>query len=318
MKVLGKAIGFDAVAEAARAETTGYDGIRVVDHFFSAIPPAAPVAVPPSFVTLTAAAMVTDRVLLTQTMVAASLHHPYSVAQSVAAIDRLSNGRAELGLGTGWLQAEHDAMGLTLGSPAERLARVVEAAEICRDLFDHSGVVDHAGKFFQAHSEAHWPATPHRPEILMGAHGPRLLAAAAGVADRIDLLEALATGRPDFSGPHANTRDNVAARIALAREAAGPRSSALRFSATLNMVLSPSPQARDEARASLAAAAGCEPAACDDELLRIVDIDTDAMAKLAVLAALGIDRVHIRPMDAHSQSWLDEALKDIQELTCPE
>jgi alkanesulfonate monooxygenase SsuD/methylene tetrahydromethanopterin reductase-like flavin-dependent oxidoreductase (luciferase family) len=318
MKVLGKAIGFDAVGEATRAEMQGYDGIRVVDHFFSAIPPAAPVAVPPSFVTLTAAAMVTERVLLTQTMIAASLHHPYAVAQSVAAIDRLSNGRAELGLGTGWLQVEHDAMGLSLGSPAERLARAVEAAEICRDLFDNGGVVDYDGKFFQAHSDAQWPATPHRPEILMGAHGPRLLAAAAGVADRIDLLEALATGRPDFSGTHANTRDNLAARITLAREAAGPRSSALRFSATLNMIISPSPQARDEARATLADAARCDPRAFDAELLRVIAVDTEAMAKMAELTSLGIDRIHVRPMDAYSQSWLDEALKDIQELTCPE
>ncbi|HET7529334.1 MAG TPA: LLM class flavin-dependent oxidoreductase [Mycobacteriales bacterium] len=318
MKVIGKAIGFDAVGEAARAETHGYDGIRVVDHYFSAIPPAAPVAVPPSFVTLTAAAMVTERVLLTQTMIAASLHHPYAVAQSVAAIDRLSHGRAELGLGTGWLQVEHDAMGLSLGSPAQRLARAVEAAEICRDLFDNSGVVDYDGEFFQAHSEAQWPATPHRPEILMGAHGLRLLAAAAGVADRIDLLEALATGRPDFSGPHANTRDNLAARMGVAREAAGSRSSALRFSATLNMIVSPSLQARDEARATLADAAGCDAAAFEDELLRIIAVDTDVMARIAELALLGIDRVHVRPMDAYSQSWLDEALKDIQELSCPE
>jgi len=318
MKVLGKAIGFDAAGEATRAEMQGYDGVRVVDHYFSAIPPAAPVAVPPAFVTLTAAAMVTERVLLTQTMVAASLHHPYAVAQSVAAIDRLSNGRAELGLGTGWLQIEHDAMGLSLGSPAQRLARAVEAAAICRDLFDNSGVVHHDGAFFQAHSDAQWPATPHRPEILMGAHGPRLLAAAAGVADRIDLLESLAAGRPDFSGRHANTRDALAGRITLARDAAGPRSSALRFSATLNMVVSPSPQERDEARAALADAAGCDPAAFDDELLRVVALDTEAMAKMADLAALGIDRIHVRPMDAYSQSWLDEALKDIQELTCPE
>jgi hypothetical protein len=38
---------------------------------------------------------------------------------------------------------------------------------------------------------------------------------------------------------------------------------------------------------------------------------------MADLASLGVDRVHVRPMDAFSQKWLDEALKDIQELTCP-
>jgi alkanesulfonate monooxygenase SsuD/methylene tetrahydromethanopterin reductase-like flavin-dependent oxidoreductase (luciferase family) len=317
MKVIGKAIGFDAVGDARRAEAQGYDGIRVVDHFFSAIPPAAPVAVPPCFVTLTAAAIATERVLLTQTMVAASLHHPYEVAQAVAAIDRLSGGRAELGLGTGWLKVEHDAMGLSLGTPAQRVARVVEAARICQALFDNDGQVDFDGQFFRAHSDAVWPATPHRPEILMGAHGPRLLAAAAEVADRIDLLEALASGRPDFSGAHANTGSNLEGRIKLARDAAGERTERLRFSATVNMLVTPSVAARDDARATLADAAGCAPATLEDELLRIVAVDSEVVAKMAELASLGIDRVHIRPMDTYSQNWLDEALKDIRELTCP-
>jgi alkanesulfonate monooxygenase SsuD/methylene tetrahydromethanopterin reductase-like flavin-dependent oxidoreductase (luciferase family) len=317
MKVIGKAIGFDAVGEARRAEAQGYDGIRVVDHFFSAIPPAAPVAVPPCFVTLTAAAVVTERVLLTQTMVAASLHHPYAVAQAVAAIDRISDGRAELGLGTGWLKVEHDAMGLTLGTPAQRVARVVEAARICQALFDNDGRVEFDGQFFQAHSDAVWPSTPHRPEILIGAHGPRLLAAAAPIADRIDLLEALAGGRPDFSGSHANSRSNLEARIKLARDAAGERAGRLRFSATINLLVSPSLAARDVARTALADAAGCESAALDDELLRVIAAETEVMDTMADLASLGVDRVHVRPMDAFSQKWLDEALKDIQELTCP-
>ena len=318
MKLIGKAIGFDAVGEARQAEAQGYDGILVVDHYFSAIPPAAPVAVPPCFVTLTAAAMATERVLLTQTMVAASLHHPYAVAQAVAAIDRLSDGRAELGLGTGWLTAEHDAMGQPLGSPAERLARVVEAAEICRALFDHDGIVDYDGRFFRAHSAAAWPQLPHRPPILVGAHGPRLLAAAARVADRIDLLEALASGRPDFSGPHANTRQALADRIALARDAAGTRAADLQFSATVNLLVAPSPADRDAARASLAAAAGCDAAALDVELLRIIAVDSEALAKLTELASLGIDRLHVRPMDPYSQKWLNEAVKDIQEIPCQE
>ncbi len=263
VQVIGKAIGFDPVGEARRAEALGYDGVRVVDHYFSAIPPAAPVAVAPCFVTLTAAAVATERVLLTQTMVAASLHHPYEIAQSVAAIDRLSDGRAELGLGTGWLQAEHDAMGLSLGTPAQRVGRVVEAARICRALFDDDGRIDYDGQFFQAHSAAAWPSTPHRPDILIGAHGPRMLAAAADVADRIDLLEALASGRPDFSGPHANSTQQLAARIAIAHDAAAGRTARLRFSATVNLVVSPSREERDDARAALADAAGCDVATLD-------------------------------------------------------
>ena len=127
MQVVGKALGFDPAAEARAAEATGYDGVRAIDHFFSGIPPAPPVAVPHAFVSLGAAAVATERVLLTQTMVAATFRHPAEVAQAVAALDRISGGRAELGLGTGWLAAEHDAMGLALGPPALRVRRLVEA-----------------------------------------------------------------------------------------------------------------------------------------------------------------------------------------------
>lgn len=318
MQVIGKALGFDPAADAKRAESLGYNGVRAIDHYFSAIPPARPVAVAHCFVTITAAAGVTDHVVLTQTMVAASMHHPFEVAQAVATLDRISHGRAELGLGTGWLSVEHDSMGLSLGGPGERVERVVEAATVCRAMFEHDGCVDVDGRFFQAHSEAQWPALPHQPEIMMGAHGPRLLAAAATVADRIDLAEALTGCRPNFSGAHANTADNLASRIRLAREAAidSGHGRSLRFSATVNMQVTPDNATRDDARAALAEAAICDLDDLDNELLRVVAAEDEVLGKFRVLGSIGVDRLHVRPMDEHSQQWLDEAIKDIQEVPC--
>jgi alkanesulfonate monooxygenase SsuD/methylene tetrahydromethanopterin reductase-like flavin-dependent oxidoreductase (luciferase family) len=318
MLVIGKALGFDPAADAKRAESLGYDGVRAIDHYFSAIPPAQPTAVAHCFVTITAAAGVTDRLLLTQTMVAASMHHPFEVAQAVATLDRVSHGRAELGLGTGWLSVEHDAMGLSLGGPGERVARVVEAAQVCRAMFENDGCVDFDGQFFRAHSAARWRALPHQPEIMMGAHGRRLLAAAATVADRIDLAEALTGCRPNFSGDHANTCDNLAARMRLAQEAAvdAGHGRALRFSATMNLQVAPDRATRDRARASLAEAALCDVDVLDRELLRVIAAHDEVLDKMRALAAIGVDRLHIRPMDEYSQHWLDEAIKDIQEVPC--
>jgi alkanesulfonate monooxygenase SsuD/methylene tetrahydromethanopterin reductase-like flavin-dependent oxidoreductase (luciferase family) len=316
--VIGKALSFDPVAEARRAESVGYDGVRAIDHFFSAIPPARPTAVPHCFVTLTAAAVATERVLLTQTMVAASLHHPAEVAQAVATLDRVCGGRAELGLGTGWLPAEHDGMGIALGTPAERVARALEAATVCRAMFDNDGCVDFDGRYFHAHCEANWPPTPHRPEIMMGAHGARLLAGAATVADRIDLVEALAGGQPNFSGDHGNTADTLRARITLADESAtgAGHGRTLSYAATMNVLVCPDRSSRDLARGALAEAAHCTLDDLDQELLRVIAAEDDVLDRVRELAKLGVDRLHIRPMDERTQQWLDDALSDIQEVPC--
>lgn len=312
MKVIGKAIGFDPVADAKRAEAIGYDGVRTVDHYFSAIPPNDPVALPHCFVTLSAAAVATERVLLTQTMVAASLHHPFEVAQAVATLDRISGGRAELGLGAGWLEVEHDSMGLALGSPGERLERVAEAASICRAMFANQGCVDFDGRIYQAHCEAAWPATPHTPEIMIGAHNPRLLKRAARVADRIDLLEGLSGGRPNFSDLHANTSDTLRSRISHATSIAQDAGRHVQFSATVNLQVPPNQARQHQLRSELAAAAGCSVQSLDRELLRVIAEGDRAWLTFQELASLGIDRVHVRPMDAATQSWLDEALPAIQ------
>ncbi|HKC30010.1 MAG TPA: LLM class flavin-dependent oxidoreductase [Jatrophihabitans sp.] len=318
MLIIGKALGFDPATDARRAESLGYDGVRAIDHYFSAIPPAQPVAVAHCFVTITAAAGATEYVRLTQTMIAASMHHPFEIAQAVATLDRVSGGRAELGLGTGWLGAEHDGMGLPLGGPGDRVARVVESATVCRAMFENDGCVHFEGRFFRAHSDARWPATPHRPEIMMGAHGRRLIAAAAAVADRIDLAEALIGCRPNFTGYHGNTVDNLASRIRLADEAAveAGHGRRLRFSATVNLQVAPDRPSRDAARTSLAEAAGCGSDDLERELLRVIATPDEVIEKVRALGALGVDRLHIRPMDDYSQRWLDEALKDIQEVQC--
>lgn len=321
MLVIGKALGFDPSNEARAAEERGYAGVRAIDHYFSAIPPAAPAAVAHCFVTITAAAMATQRMLLTQTMVAASMHHPFEVAQAIATLDRVSGGRAELGLGTGWLAAEHESMGLQLGGPGARIRRVTEAAAICRTMFENDGCIDFAGEFFQARSDARWPTTPHRPEIMIGAHGWRLLAAAAGVADRIDLAEALLGCSPNFSGEHGNTAENLKRRINVAREAAADRARSgqgrtLRFSATMNLQVAADRAVRDTARTALAEAAACGRDALDAELLRLVVTPDEVLDKVHALADLGVDRLHIRPMDGYSQNWLDDAVNDIKEVPC--
>lgn len=315
MEVFGKALSFDAVGDARRAESAGYDGVRAIDHFFSGIPPEPPIAVPHVFTTLGAAAVATSRVRLTQTMVAATLRHPVEVAQAVATLSRISGGRAEMGMGTGWLQVEHDATGLALGPVGERVDRLVEAVTICGTMLRGDGTVAHEGHHFRAVVDAPWPALPAPVPILVGAHGPVLLRRIAPLVERIDLVEGLRSGVATFSGVHHNDEGTLAERMAVARKAASEAGAAEPvFSATVNLTVCSDDGARDAARAAVTAASGDGPEVLEGELLRLIDRPDSVHAAFAGLAALGVDRVHVRPSDPASQAWLDDALTTLHDL----
>src|SRR5579875_1973271 len=119
MQVFGPTLGADPVGHARSLEDAGFDGVRVIDHFFCPWPGGPAEWFPHSIATLAAAAVATTRAQLTQTVMSAAFRHPAEVAQAIATIDRLSGGRAGLGLGAGWYDPEFDAFGLRLGPPAE-------------------------------------------------------------------------------------------------------------------------------------------------------------------------------------------------------
>jgi alkanesulfonate monooxygenase SsuD/methylene tetrahydromethanopterin reductase-like flavin-dependent oxidoreductase (luciferase family) len=314
MKVLGKALAFDPAEEARAAERAGYDGVRVIDHFFSGIAPEPQRAVSHGIAGLAAAAAVTERVLLTTTMLSAPIRHPVECAQAIATIDRISGGRAELGIGAGWNRAEFDAVGQKLGSPSDRVGRVIEAATICRQMFEQKGVVDFDGRFFEAHCQAEWPATPHVPEVMVAAGGPRTIRLAAAVANRLDFLESMPEGRPVLDAEHVNSREHLTERIAVARASAAAVGNDVALSATVMLLITADAAARDAARQEMAPIAQSSLDLLDLELLRMIDTGDGAMGRFGILSALGIDRLHIRPADKWTQAWLDEARPDLQAL----
>lgn len=109
-------------AKCRRAEELGYDVILVPDHL----------GMPAPFPALVAAARATERPRLGTFVLNAGLWNPALLAREVATTDALTGGRLELGLGTGYVRAEHDAAGLPFGSPGERvdhLRRTVEELE---------------------------------------------------------------------------------------------------------------------------------------------------------------------------------------------
>jgi probable F420-dependent oxidoreductase len=83
---------------------------------------------------LPAIAAVTERVRLGPLVTPTSVHHPAVLANRAATIDHLSNGRMVLGLGAGWQINEHEAYGIELEPPGQRVTRFEEAIQIIRSM----------------------------------------------------------------------------------------------------------------------------------------------------------------------------------------
>jgi alkanesulfonate monooxygenase SsuD/methylene tetrahydromethanopterin reductase-like flavin-dependent oxidoreductase (luciferase family) len=106
------------------------------------------------------------------------------LAKMVAALDRLSSGRLDVGLGAGWQEAEHRRHGIAFGSPGERLARLEECIRVLRESFAGSPF-SYAGVHHRVEDAWSVPGVVQQPgpPIWVGGSGDRLLGVAARVAD---------------------------------------------------------------------------------------------------------------------------------------
>src|SRR3990172_355289 len=182
----GAPIAFDAVAEVAvRAERLGFHSVWMSDHFFASLErygggPQRYGTLEP-LVTLGALAPLTERVRLGTLVLSAGFRHPALLAKSATAIDRLSGGRFELGLGAGGVGEEVEAFGMPFGSGGggvgERFALLEETLGYLDALFGPEPASFEGERFALREAFNHPPPTQEpRPPILVGGKGgPRLL-----------------------------------------------------------------------------------------------------------------------------------------------
>ncbi len=122
------------------ADGAGIDRIVVVDHVVMGphtenyqwgkfpVPPDAPWFEPLTM--LTAIAAVTERVRLATGILIAPLRPPAFLAKQVATLDQMSNGRVDLGVGTGWQREEYDAQGLSFENRGQLLDDSLAACRV--------------------------------------------------------------------------------------------------------------------------------------------------------------------------------------------
>lgn len=183
-------ISFAPVAEQARrAEALGFDSVWVSDHFFASLEryggDATRYGTLEPLSTLGALAQVTERVRLGTLVLSAAFRHPALVAKSTTAIDRLSGGRLELGLGAGWFADEYEAFGYRFGSVGERFDLLEETLGYLDALFGQEPASFDGPRYSLRDAYNRPPPLQEpRPPILVGGKGgPRLLRLAARLAD---------------------------------------------------------------------------------------------------------------------------------------
>jgi probable F420-dependent oxidoreductase len=186
----GEPISFARMVQFARlADRVGFDSVWVSDHFFLSLaryggPPDLHGSLEP-LTALAGLAPLTERVRLGTLVLGAPFRHPAILAKTVTAIDRLSGGRFDLGIGAGWYEDEFRAFGYGFGTLGERFGILEETIEIL-DLLLPGGPVSYEGKHVTLrHAYNHPPPSQQpRPPIWIGAKGgDRALRLAARHAD---------------------------------------------------------------------------------------------------------------------------------------
>jgi F420-dependent oxidoreductase-like protein len=137
------------------------------------------------WITLTALAQATERLRVGVLVTGIHYRHPAVLANMASALDIVSNGRLELGIGAGWNEEESGAYGIELGSIKERFDRFEEACQVLKGLLSQE-TTTFDGKYYQlkdARNEPKGPQQPHPPFCIGGSGEKRTLRITAQYAD---------------------------------------------------------------------------------------------------------------------------------------
>ena len=165
----------DWQALAGACEVHGIETLFRSDHYLSVFGRRERGSLD-AWATINALSAVTSKVRLGTLVSPATFRHPAELAKVVVTADHVSGGRVELGLGTGWSEAEHEAYGFPFPPMGERMKNMEDQLQLIA---------------------RHWsdgPAQPKpvqqpRPNLIVGGRGgPRSIRMAARYADEYNTV----------------------------------------------------------------------------------------------------------------------------------
>ncbi len=181
------------------ADELGFRAAFTFDHLVPLNPgqkPGPSAAVPPGpqlegWMTLAALAAGTTRLEVGTLVTGVTYRHPAVLAKMAVTLDEVTQGRAILGLGAAWHEAEHRMYGIDYPPVGERMGRLDEALELI-GLLERQEVTTFEGKHYRL-DEAVFDPKPVRPggiPVLVGGSGPRLKGIVARHADLFNSFSA--------------------------------------------------------------------------------------------------------------------------------
>jgi alkanesulfonate monooxygenase SsuD/methylene tetrahydromethanopterin reductase-like flavin-dependent oxidoreductase (luciferase family) len=162
----------DFLDDTVRAERLGFDYAWFGEHHFT-----ADQWTPAPLLVIAAAAAMTSRIRLGTSVLCLPFHNPLRVAEDVAVLDILSNGRIDFGFGVGSQYEEFETFGIP---PAERSGRTWEAIDLIERCWSEEQPFSHEGKYYR-YPNIHFTTRPVQKKIpiWMGASGPQNVTKAA-------------------------------------------------------------------------------------------------------------------------------------------
>ncbi|MEM8619198.1 MAG: LLM class F420-dependent oxidoreductase [Actinomycetota bacterium] len=288
----------DLLSVAQRAEALGFDAFFRSDHWLKMGDADGFPGPTDAWITLSGLARETERIRLGTLVTSATFRYPGPLAISVAQVDQMSGGRAELGLGAGWYEQEHTAYGLPFPALGERFDRLEEQLEIITGMWSTP-----VGETFSFDGR-HYPVTdsPALPKpaqarvpLIIGGGGPKRTPALA------------ARFATEFNTPFV-PREFFSAqtdRVRAACESIDRDPGEITFSAALVLCCG----ADDAEVARRAAAIGREP----DELRTNGAAGTPAEVAetLAAWSEAGAERIYLQVLDLADLDHLDLVASEV-------
>lgn len=244
---------------ARRAEDLGYAALHLADHFLGPGPALAatnhPLQELAAVPAIMAAADATRSLRVGARVFCNDYRHPVMLAKETATLDLLSEGRLDVGLGAGWLEAEYAAAGIPFAAAAQRIERLGETVALLRQLWSGEPVA-FEGRFYRVSGFCGAPRPLQRPHppLMIGGGSRRVLELAAREADVVSLNFDNRSGVIGPDGVRSGGADATDRKVAWVRAAAGARAPVLEIGAYFTFVTD---RARQTA-AGLGAALGLE------------------------------------------------------------
>jgi F420-dependent oxidoreductase-like protein len=185
-----EAIGPTLARIVRQADDVGFDSIWVMDHFFQ-IRGVGKTEEPmlEGWTTLGFMAAHSQRARLGLMVGGVHYRYPGLWVKAATTLDVLSGGRAWLGIGAAWNEAEASGLGLGFPPLTERFERLEEALQICRQMWDPADDGPFHGKHYRLDRTLNVPQPLHRPRVLIGGGGERkTLRLVAKYADACNLF----------------------------------------------------------------------------------------------------------------------------------